>query len=620
MSQDIILRAPGSDTQLNVNGRIYDLADPPLYDKNEQALDPLVRAQREEILLQIDLKELNEHLFMVVELLNVAYHGVAGVLYKENGIEKALQGDIYAIMSEMGTVCNQSIATMKTFEVGTKEIIGLLKDVYKYLVGGKDKLAVTRLKRCEHMSALMAQESSILSGKFKDLQVKSTKARSDTMTAEAVEHRRKEAAEQAIVDLMTKLKSEEINQSELIKNVGEMQALYDKAQKEEDKESKRAFILTIISSITSVVGAGIGAFTASKNPVDNTVPEAKNKEEAGKIEAARKEAEAKKEKSDAANKALLELQNSLTKLTKQIEDKESEQLQLGAEKKLLQDVAEGKRSEQQKETLKKLEEQITANAKQLDEWGKTLKEAKTKKEAQEKISKDLSGEWAAASASLQQLSAASSSAAARYASKEEAIHAEKMEYLKRKLQLEDEKRKSLVAMTEFAENIKNAKVEKGNAEVSVQALHTAIEALGKIVSILINANLFWQQMVAFCMRLNDTGFVTLLSDITDPAAGLSQEERVAEYHDVNFMMSFLTYMCQWIALNGISSDYAVSAIDAQKQCSKYCKNESSIDEARKLAPGLAKRLSMMLNQKISASIKVSSELMQETDRMRVTYN
>jgi peptidoglycan hydrolase CwlO-like protein len=609
MSKDIIERPKNSTAELSINGRIYNLTSPPDYEKDDRKLDPLVKAQRDNLLQQINLNELNDNLYLSVELLFVAYNGVAGA---QGG---KLQADINKIMGDLALVCNDCIVTMDTFHSKTGDIISLLGETYSYLVTGKEKMAILRLKRCGDASEAMSVKSNELSLRFIDLQKRSTAAKSNTILEEASENEKKEAAAKAIRELESKLKTEQANQGELTKQAGEMQGKYDEAQKKEKKEGDKAFALSILSAIagtvTTILSVGVGAYSATKKPSD-VISNPANKEDAQKIDDAQKEANKKKSESDEAEKKLAETKGKIT----------AAQTNLEGLKKAVADLQEkikgsGDKTAKPDEDLQKLkdehkkkENEITELNKQINDWEADAKKQKDDCEAKARA-------YGVAAAALQKLNENMSEMAAKSASAEERIHKEKMEYLKKKLELEDEKRKSLIAMTAFAENIKNSRVEEGNAEVSVNALHTAVEALGKIIGTLTTASLFWKQMSEFCKRMIDSGIQTKIADMQE---GLDPEERIEEYQEVNFMMSFLTYMCQWVALNGLSADYVISAGKAQEKCKEYIAKSPTIAEARKIAPALAKNLNLMLQEKIEISNKISSDLVQENARLKITAN
>ncbi len=409
-------------------------------------------------------------------------------------------------------------------------------------------------------------------------------------------------------DYLAKQKAEQTNKEELVAQIAETQQLYDEAKRREEKESDKALILGITSAITSTIGAGLGTFAAMKNPVGSvmaSVASASNSSSGDSIKL-RNRVDDAKNRSDKAQKDLLEAkdketakQNSVKKLTVELGD-------------LKQKISQKEQDSSTKEDeLDELKGKRDAKQLELTTAETELRTVQTEVEGLENRAKKLTTAYAAAGAALQELAKKTGQMSQAATSAEESIHQEKMKYLNQKLALEKEKRESLVKLEEYAENIKNFKVEEGNATLSVNSLHAAVEALGRIIGTLTNASLFWDQMSAYCERMSEEGFQQEIKDLTAPDSGLSEEERITEYRDSNFMIQFLTYLCQWVAVNGISGEYLTSASEAQKKAVKYIGQSPTIEEAIKKAPELAKNLEKIIGESLRESRQASVELEQQ---------
>ncbi len=607
MARDIIIKSPESTSALSINGKIYDLQAAPDY------TDPLVVTQKNDLLQEIDLNELNDNLYLSVELLFVAYNGVAGA---QNG---KLQAEINEIMGSLALLCNKCVGTMTAFKSETQNIITELGQTYRFLIQGKEKLAIAKLRHCGESSKTMADKADELSREFMELQKRSVTVRSNTILEEASEYNKKQEAEKAIRDLEAKQKAEKVNQEELVAQVSQMQLLYDDAKSREEKAAEKSLILGVTSAIFGAIGAGLGAFAAAKNPMGTFMARATgdktDKAELQKLELAQKTADDKKTKSDEANKKLLEVNDKITTAKSKLSTLKKDESELKTQIGIIEGVKEDTRTQAQKDELASLKTKLSEKTKEITDTNTELQKLDGEAKQVEKTSKDLTAEYGAAAIALQKLSESMDKMASAAASAEESIHAEKMKFLEKKFELEAEKRKSLVAMAEFAENIKNSKVEKGNADVSINSLHAAVEAMGKIIGTLTNASLFWKQMAEFCAKMSEKGFQSDLKDLIDPSIGLSVEERVEEYQGVDFMLSFLKYVCQWVALNGLSGEYLISASNAQKKCVQNIGQSPTIEAAKQNAPELAKAMGIMLNQKIQASTTASSSILQEQARL-----
>ena len=453
----------------------------------------------------------------------------------------------------------------------------------------------------------MSKSANALAEKFKKLQVESTKTRSNTIQEEASERDKKLAAEKAEREMIVKQKAEQTNKEELVAQIAGTQQLYDEAKRREEKESDKALILGITSAITSAMGAGLGMFAASENPVGAVAKVASaSNSSSGELIKLRNRVDDAKKQSDNDQKALLEAQdeqtakqNSVKKLTVELGD-------------LKQKISQKEQDSSTKEDeLDELKGKRDAKQLELNAANQELTKAKNKVEPLEKSAKNSMANYAAVGAGLQQVAMKTGQMSQAAASAEESIHDEKMKYLNQKLALEKEKRESLVKLEEYADNIKNFKVEEGNANLSVNSLHAAVEALGRIIGTLTNASLFWDQMSAYCERMSEEGFQQNIKDITAPDSGLSEEQRITAYRDSNFMIQFLTYLCQWVAVNGISGEYLISAHEAQKKAVEYIIQSPTIEEAIQKAPELAKNLEKIIGESLRESRQASVELEQQ---------
>ena len=583
-----------NQNSLEVDGRTYSLDKAPGYE------DPLVQKELESVLGQLSLKDVTENLYLSVELFHVAYNGVAGA---RGG---TIQSEIGELQSKLAILCNRCVTTMMDFEKETKNIIVLLIQTYKWLTQGKEALAIKKLAHCSESSMVMSKSANDLAEEFKKLQVESTKARSNTIQEEASQEDRKLAAEKAEREMRAKQQAEQANKQELVAQIADTQQRYNEAKRAEEKASDKAMILGITSAITNAIGAGLGTFTAMKNPVGSVMASVASASNNAQLKEAQKNADEKKKLSDQVQQDLLKAQDEQTAKQNTVDKLNGELKDINQEiSKKEQDPST------KKDELDELKGKRDAKKLELDAANQELTKAKNKVQPLEKSAKESTAAYAAAGAALQELAKSTEQMSKAAASAEESIRQEKMKYLDKKLALEDEKRASLIKLTEYAENIKNLKVEEGNATLSVNSLHAAVEALGKIIGTLTNASLFWDQMSAYCARMSSQGFQQDIKDLTDPESGLSPQERITEYRDTSFMMQFLTYLCQWVAVNGISGEYLISASEAQQKAVRYMEESPTIEEAIKKAPALARNLQKIIDESLMESRQASVELEQQ---------
>lgn len=73
----------------------------------------------------------------------------------------------------------------------------------------------------------------------------------------------------------------------------------------------------------------------------------------------------------------------------------------------------------------------------------------------------------------------------------------------------------------------------------------------------------------------------------------------------------MTYLCQWVALNGICSDYLTDAQKAQEKATAALRENPSIEEALKKAPQLAAQLEEHVDTILTESIAKTVALKQQ---------
>lgn len=596
-----------SSTELEIDGKTYNLTVKPSY------TDEIVQREVKNVLGQLDLENVTKNLYLSVELFHVAYNGVAAA---QDG---SVRADINTLQSKLALLCNECVITMSTFKAESENIADQIISCYKWLTKGKEQLAIRKLEHCKNSSTLMSNKAMKLADEFKELQIGSTSARSKALTEETNQENIKLEAETAKRELVAKQEAQKVNAKELIVQIDNIQTLYNEAKEQEEIAAKRALFIGLTSAVTSALGAGLGAYTALSNPVGTALLSMNtaggDNETKKEIKKSQKEERRKKKEFNEVKSKLLIEEDQLIARKKLVDKLQKEFDQL--KESIITKEEDSSTDEEELNTLKKSKDdkQIEIKAAQ-----KELEDSKNKIKPLKEESKRSAAAYAGAATALQDLAKSTSQMASSAATAEESIHKEKMKYLNRKLELEKEKRESLVALTEYAECIKNQNVKQGQATLSVNSLHAAVDALGKIIGTLTNASLFWNQMADYCSRMSSSGFQQNINDLTDPSNGLTIVERLEEYKDFSFMKQFLLYICQWVAVNGISGDYVIAATTAQKKAVEYLSKSPTIEEATRLAPILAENLKNIVEKNLQESRAVSLDLEQQKSIIEVKNN
>jgi hypothetical protein len=572
-SVELVLHSEKYEVVLTENGKeeIYSM------ERQPDASSILVLQSKQEILHEMSLEAVLTNLERSGDLLFVAYNGVAGV---QGG---KLQAKLSGLQKTLADLCNDCVLAMQLFRTESGEVLGYLIATFKWLVKGKESVAVKQLVRCEGSAKKMADESEKLAKRFDEIATTTESVLEQTQEAQGAANEKKLESEQKLRDLAANQKKMTELQKGIAEDLKEMQELYNDAKERAETESKRAFILGITSALTSAIGAGIGAYAATQNPIP-AVTSAVTKAAKGDgpkpdTEKEQKEIAAKKKEADAATQKAKADEKKATEAEKEADAAKKEA-----------DAAKGAAEKAAKEAAKASDEKAkeVADAKQKEADAKQ-KEAQTKEEKASAARENAAKSKAIAeglAASLKELASRLTTMQEAAQKAADSIRDEKTTYLNKKLDLQKQSREALASLAEYAERMKNTTIEKGVAESAVQSLQLAIRALKQIVTSLLNASLFWRSMEQFCKKLSESKLREQIKDIED----LELEERLAYYRDIDFVTTAVYYIARWKALEVICTEYLAAANAARKKVLANIEAAPTIEESQRLAPILADTL------------------------------
>lgn len=547
-----------------------------------EATASLVLNSKQEILHEMSLESVLTNLERSGDLMFVAYNAVAG--YKRGELQAKMSG----LQKTLADLCNDCVLTMQLFQHESGEVLGYLIKTYKWLLKGKENIAINNLSRCEGSAKKMADESEKLAARFDAIAKTTEVVLEDTQKEQGVQYEKQKELEKQLRDLETEKKRTEILQKEVASSAKEMQELYNDAKARERTESNRAFVLGLASTITSTIGAGVATYAAVSNPLRGlglAEPQV-NQPSNPQSNSDKKELDELKKQIKEKNKEVEQKNNEAQKVQQEAESKAKNAAKAKEDALAAEQVAIQAQQETEKEKPKVSQEQAEAAKleaiKKNEIAKKAQKEAeKAKQQAEEK--KAIANEAATAA---KELAASLDKMSENFLKVADSIRQEKMQYLNKKWELEKQNREALAAITEYAERIKNTDIEKGMSEVAVESLQHAIGALKQIVTSLLNASLFWRSMEQYCQSLSQS---KLKEDIED-IQSLELDERLEEYHDKDFMYTSVLYIARWKALEVICTEYLDAANKARKKVLNNIEAAPSIEEARKQAPALAEQM------------------------------
>jgi len=559
----------------------------------------LVRAAKHDVLHDLSLEEVLIDLDRSVDLMFVAYCGVAGT---------KVQADVNDRQQELMDLCGDCLTQMTDFNTATTDVINRVLEAFHFLLSGNEERALIILSRCGTMAKNMSGASATLAGKFAKIAASTRQAQHETLVAQSQEVDKLDDLRKQHDEMDAKLASLNQANADLVDGVAALQSAYNDAKDRETEADKRAFISSIVSSFTSALGAGVGAYVAAKNPLATAAANLSNRPEHNDPAA------------DAPSDAPTTYH--VTQQSNDVSAAEAAAKELDAAKAA---VASAETEVEAKKTAKddalKLDSSKLAEAETaLDEAEHNLNKMKQRASAAEEAKKSVDKATSGAKPSQDHVAAGVAAGMNNIAdttrnmmqdaqSASNSIREEKMKLLDAKLQLEKQKREVNAEVTRLAKSLTFNAQQTVDYQGALKALEMAVWAFSNIAVALSNAKLFWDNMATFCGRLASSDLVDKLKDEKQTAD--PPEARIAYYLSEWFMPTAVFYLARWVALKSISEDYLKAAEAARAKSTRNIRKSPSIDQARDLLPALKQQIADQLELDKAKSEQRSAEVMGE---------
>lgn len=558
-------------------------------DKEPKSDSSLVLVGKSAILNELNLDRLVEDMQLTADLLFLAYMGTADAPGGE------IQAKIQGLQEKLARACNQAIETINEFQFKTTDVLGYLLKAHKWLLEGEEKVALKQLQRCEESAGIMAEKAKTLADTFKNLEVETNNVYMDTIKVRGAQQDKLKELQKQINESQAALNGLKEMQGEILNSINDLQEKYAEAKAEEEKDKDRQMIMGIFSAITSVLSAGVAPFQQVKNILssnaDQVIAENRASHETEKntllktIEQEIKDGEV----------TLLKAEEELSHINSRIRESEAS-------------TSNGSHSESTTET----EDTATEEEENSREGSATgtntilLKEKEDKEKEINQIKEALQSaknRLQAETENMQEVQAALASA-------EQAVVASKdraREILKAKNDMDKMKIINMGKIAEQTGKLASMQAEQGITESTVASLDIAAKALANVVTILLDASLFWGSMQQYCKDLSKSKMTEMIADVQD----LSQEKRLKEYTAEDFMFTSVSYIARWKALNIVCQEYIKAVMNTRAKVLVNIEKSPSLAESRSLAP----RLAVELNAKTLGLLQKAEERIRENEEL-----
>jgi len=544
----------------------------------------LVEAKKKDVLKNLNLGELISGLKRSGSLLFLAYNGVAGF----GELRAATNG----LQDKLGLLCRDSELALGRFADNTKVILGKLQQNFRFLVEGKESIALRFLAQCAETAAAMETEATGLATRFDGLANETMEVCGKTQIQQGKTDEERRKLDLDLQDLKAKDASAKKLSTDLAEQRKKMQKLYDEAKEKADKASDRGFAVALVGAIlgpiASGVGAVAGAYTGRGSAAPSAPPPTPTPTSSEKTAAEKKNDEAKEAKKKADEE--LETAKADKKKADEANTKAVEEdTKKDTEKKLAQEAAQKAPNDTKlAEAAKKAE----ADAKKASEdKGKAETDAKA---ADQKVKDKEADQRRAAEAvtaagrAVEQAAKNLESVGAGLLDLAKQYEAEKKNYLDLMLKYQEQETQALANMAEYAVRMSSVTTLAAIEKSVSQSLCQAIAAFNTVAQILREAALFWKQMADACKNLSSGGVqATVKSFSAEPP-----EVRAEIWKDGDFKKATVEYMAQWKAMELICRDYSKAADETRKGIQANIVKSPSPEESMKLVPDLAKALAL----------------------------
>lgn len=526
----------------------------------------LVLNSKQEILQHLDLKTVLSNLNNSAGLMYVAYNALAGtqIQSKMSGLQKSLLD-----------LCQDCIVAVQDFDSKSGDILRYIVRTYKYLLEGKEQIALKQLEHCGERAGAMAKKSEELAQGFNTIASTTEKVLEDSQNAENLQEEEIQKLQKQLRTIKADEAKTKTLQTQLGNSITQMQQAYEEAKSEVATESSRAFTLGIVSAVVSGIGSGVAAFAAVKNPMATVARGASSSQSSESTTSSSngdKSSDSSKvaEEKAAADKAKKELEKTQAELKQAKATAEASQKKADQAKTTAEEAESGDKSAE----VAAQKAQQEADAKK-----KIAEDLQKKAESQKAIADGLAAALADLSKSTSKMQEQSMTAL-------QAAQQEKVNCFNQLIDLQKQNREALADLAKYGQQIKNTNIDTNIAANAVSTLHIAVRCLKQIVTSLTTAALFWRSMEQFCQRLSQSDLTQQIQDFED----LDLKDRLEQYTDPDFMYTAVMCMARWVALNSVCKDYLDAVNETYRKVATNIDSAPTKEEAWKLAPILASQM------------------------------
>ncbi len=535
-----------------VRSECYDLTKP----MGENAL--MVRAEKQDIMHQMDLPTVIANLNNTVDLLNISYHAVYA--FPE-------QSQVFGLQKEVMDLNDKGIVVVTDFKDQASVVVAELVGVYRWLIKGMESMAISKLEQFASRAAGMSEQATEMAEGYQTAADRTSAVLQRVMDQNASQVEK--SAE--LTKMMKELEAAQESVAEIQKSLEErlngMQQEYRRLIKvDEDERSHKqtmdimGAVFGFLGSAVSMAGAAMGSNVSGAGTAASDIQGQQDY----------KEAENKKE----------ELERQFAEKEQEISDLE----------KKLEDLIAGKdgAGEAEKE---KLEKEIFAARRKISNARSEKEDLEIKKKAAADKLDKLGNMLGIQGAQMRQAAADSADASSTRADQMNAIYTEIMN-------LEKQKTEQVGLLAKYAKQMEATVIDQHSTEAAIQSLILAVSCLKKSVVALKDIALFWSSLERSCRALAGNN----LKDDIKALQSADKADRIEAYQSSEIMYPIASYMAKWVAILSISRDYLTQAEKTRVHLNDTVANSDSVTMTREDHWELASKLAGEVGDSLTKQI------------------
>lgn len=534
----------------------------------------LVSANRKDVLGEINLEKMLANLEDCVDLLQITFNAVDGF---------TVQAKVQHLSTRFSDAMIQSNTTALDFKLATKTVVEAYMEAYGNLLYGEVQIAVDILTDIKPIAQKMVKKSDELVKIYDGLTKYTDEILQEVMNERSADEEKRKETKNLINQLTGSINAINQMKESLSKEIEEFQEEYNKLEKREMEQEKRAYNMQLASLIVGSISSLLPSFSNITSLFQDRKQDRDVSESTVKTETS---AEDKAKRDYAEN---ISAQESKKSQIKKI-DERIKAIDVILDGKLYKDGENNEKADPEDSDTKKTAEEL-----RKEKSDKTEEKAKLNQELQrlsgeeETLSNTLKGFGVA----MEQVSGEVKNAAQEMQKQADSIVARMEEIRKRQNELKDQERKSTVQLAEYTAKMENAVMDENSLESAIQSLVIAIGCLRRVLAYLQEIKLFWMNVESFCDSLANMDTMLKTISAKGDKAG---EDAAAYFKTALFVKGYIQNIAKWQTLYVIFTEYLAALSKVAKRLNESF--EQALDKDRKVQWQLASKLAGQLKDKL----------------------